>query len=147
MGWYHVNNTGKGINLGDGEEVHYNEDFLARYVPTKEEVLALVPSFKNEDLEGYEAWPLCMKFVAAAGDWYNLHLKMTSLFLKRWTLSRLFTAKARPMSVSQCCVPTTLPAKARRFVWTARKRTNVLSLRSRARPRKSISRPLWWAII
>lgn len=31
MGWYHVNNTGKGINLGDGEEVHYNEDFLARY--------------------------------------------------------------------------------------------------------------------
>ena len=27
---------------------------------------------------------------------------MTSLFLKRWTLSRLFTAKARPMSVSQC---------------------------------------------
>lgn len=73
MGWYHVNNTGKGINLGDGEEVHYNEDFLARYVPTKEEVLALVPSFKNEDLEGYEAWPLGMKFVAAAGDWYNLH--------------------------------------------------------------------------
>lgn len=73
MGWYHVNNTGKGINLGDGEEVHYNEDFLARYVPTKEEVLALVPSFKNEDLEGYESWPLGMKFVAAAGDWYNLH--------------------------------------------------------------------------
>jgi hypothetical protein len=22
MEWYHVNNTGKGINLGDGEEVH-----------------------------------------------------------------------------------------------------------------------------
>lgn len=73
MGWYHVNNTGKGINLGDGEEVHYNEDYLAKYAPTKEEVLDLVPSFKNEDLEGYESWPLGMKFVAAAGDWYNLH--------------------------------------------------------------------------
>lgn len=32
-----------------------------------------MPSFKNEDLEGYESWPLGMKFVAAAGDWYNLH--------------------------------------------------------------------------
>lgn len=73
MGWYHVNNTGEGINLGDGEEVHYNEDYLAKYAPTKEEVLDLVPSFKNEDLEGYESWPLGMKFVAAAGDLYNLH--------------------------------------------------------------------------
>lgn len=72
MGWYHVNNTGKGITLGDGEEVHYNEDYLAKYAPTKEEVLDLVPSFKNEDLKGYESWPLYMKFVAAAGDWYNL---------------------------------------------------------------------------
>ena len=72
MGWYHVNNTGKGITLGNGEKVHYNEDYLARYAPTKEEVLDLVPSFKNEDLDGYESWPLYMKFAAAAGDWYNL---------------------------------------------------------------------------
>ena len=28
MGWYHVNRIGKGICLGDVDEVHYNEDFI-----------------------------------------------------------------------------------------------------------------------
>lgn len=72
MGWYHVNNSGKGINLGNGEDIHYNEEFLAKYAPTKEEVLETVKSMSKEELEGYESWPLCMKLVAAAGDWYDL---------------------------------------------------------------------------
>ena len=29
MGWYHVNKIGKGICLGNVDEIHYNEDFIA----------------------------------------------------------------------------------------------------------------------
>ena len=35
MGWYHVNRIGKGICLGNVDEVHYNEDFIAKHTPTK----------------------------------------------------------------------------------------------------------------
>mgnify|MGYP001234926313 FL=1 len=38
----------------------------------KEEVLETVESIRNEDLDGYESWPLYMKPVAAVGDWYDL---------------------------------------------------------------------------
>lgn len=72
IGWYHVNNSGKGINLGYVEDFRYNEEFLAKCAPSKEEVLETVESIRNEDLDGYESWPLCMKLVAAAGDWYDL---------------------------------------------------------------------------
>lgn len=34
MGWYHVNRIGKGICLGNVDEVHYNEDFIAKHTPT-----------------------------------------------------------------------------------------------------------------
>lgn len=37
MGWYHVNNSGKGINRGYVEDFRYNEEFLAKNVPSKEE--------------------------------------------------------------------------------------------------------------
>lgn len=39
IGWYHVNNSGKGINLGYVEDFRYNEEFLAKCAPSKEEVL------------------------------------------------------------------------------------------------------------
>lgn len=39
MGWYHVNRIGKGICLGNVDEVHYNEDFIAKHTPTKDEAL------------------------------------------------------------------------------------------------------------
>lgn len=72
IGWYHVNNSGKGINLGYVEDFRYNEEFLAKCAPPKEEVLETVESIRNEDLDGYESWPLYMKPVAAVGDWYDL---------------------------------------------------------------------------
>lgn len=37
MGWYHVNHFGKGIFMGEARKIKYNEDFLAKYVPSKEE--------------------------------------------------------------------------------------------------------------
>lgn len=72
IGWYHVNNSGKGINRGYVEDFRYNEEFLAKCAPPKEEVLETVESIRNEDLDGYESWPLYMKPVAAVGDWYDL---------------------------------------------------------------------------
>lgn len=72
MGWYHVNNTGKGIVLGYGKDIHYNEEFFANYVPTKEEVLKTARTIRKEDLEGYETWPLYVKFAAAADDSWAL---------------------------------------------------------------------------
>lgn len=53
MGWYHVNNSGKGINLGYVEDFRYTEEFLAKYAPSKEEVLETVEYIRNEDLNGY----------------------------------------------------------------------------------------------
>lgn len=41
MGWYHVNRIGKGICLGDVDKIHYNEDFIAKHTPTKDEALKL----------------------------------------------------------------------------------------------------------
>ena len=35
MGWYHVNRIGKGICLGNVDEVHYNEDFIAMFTCSK----------------------------------------------------------------------------------------------------------------
>lgn len=72
IGWYHVNNSGKGINRGYVEDFRYNEEFLAKCAPPKEEALETVESIRNEDLDGYESWPLYMKPVAAVGDWYDL---------------------------------------------------------------------------
>lgn len=37
MGWYHVNNSGKGFTLGYGDDIRYIEEFLAKNVPSKEE--------------------------------------------------------------------------------------------------------------
>lgn len=39
MGWYHVNRIGKGICLGNVDEIHYNENFIAKHTPTKGEAL------------------------------------------------------------------------------------------------------------
>lgn len=41
MGWYHVDHFGKGIFMGEARKIKYNEDFLAKYVPSKEEAVAL----------------------------------------------------------------------------------------------------------
>lgn len=49
MGWYHVNNSGKGINLGYVEDFRYTEEFLAKYAPSKEEVLETVESIRNTE--------------------------------------------------------------------------------------------------
>lgn len=40
MGWYHVDHFGKGIFMGEARKIKYNEDFLAKYVPSKEEAVA-----------------------------------------------------------------------------------------------------------
>lgn len=59
MGWYHVNRIGKGICLGNVDEVHYNEDFIAKHTPTKDEALELKQrDIRDDELEGYETWPL-----------------------------------------------------------------------------------------
>lgn len=44
---------GKGINLGYVEDFRYTEEFLAKYAPSKEEVLETVEYIRNEDLNGY----------------------------------------------------------------------------------------------
>lgn len=49
MGWYHVNNSGKGINLCYVEDFRYNEEFLAKYAPSKEAVLETVESIRNTE--------------------------------------------------------------------------------------------------
>ena len=33
MGWYHVRRSGKGIFLGPVENVHFNMEALAKYLP------------------------------------------------------------------------------------------------------------------
>ena len=49
MGWYHVNNSGKGINLCYVEDFRYNEEFLAKYAPSKKAVLETVESIRNTE--------------------------------------------------------------------------------------------------
>ena len=55
MGLYHVNRIGKGICLGNVDEVHYNEDFIAKHTPTTDEALELKQrDIRDDELEGYE---------------------------------------------------------------------------------------------
>lgn len=42
MGWYHADRTGKGILLGKTSDIHFDETFLAKYAPTKEEAKKLL---------------------------------------------------------------------------------------------------------
>ena len=64
MGWYHVNRIGKGICLGDVDKIHYNEDFIAKHTPTKDEALKLkLRDIRDEELDGYETWPLYKKWM------------------------------------------------------------------------------------
>ena len=65
MGWYHVDRTGKGILLGDTEKVNFDEAFLAKYAPTKEEAEKLLREERCEvDLDDFANWPLHKKFMA-----------------------------------------------------------------------------------
>lgn len=66
MGWYHVNKIGKGICLGDVDGIHYNEDFIEKHTPTKGEALELKQhDIRDDELEGYEAWPLYKKWISS----------------------------------------------------------------------------------
>lgn len=74
MGWYHVNRIGKGICLGNVDEVHYNEDFIAKHTPTKDEALELkLRDIRDEELDGYETWPLYKKWMAITQDAWSFH--------------------------------------------------------------------------
>lgn len=69
MGWYHVNKIGKGICLGNVDEIHYNEDFIAKHTPTKDEALELKQrDIRDEELDGYETWPLYKKWMIMTQD-------------------------------------------------------------------------------
>lgn len=79
MGWYHVNRIGKGICLGNVDEVHYNEDFIAKHTPTKDEALELKQrDIRDDELEGYETWPLYKKWMAITQDVWSFHREVNN---------------------------------------------------------------------
>lgn len=60
MGWYHVDHFGKGIFMGEARKIKYNEDFLAKYVPSKEEAIAFGKGEYGEaKFADYEMPPNC----------------------------------------------------------------------------------------
>ena len=62
MGWYHVDHFGKGIFMGEARKIKYNEDFLAKYVPSKEEAIALGKGEYGEaKFADYDSWPVVKK--------------------------------------------------------------------------------------
>ena len=69
MGQYHVDRTGKGIFLGRTSDIHFDEEFLAKYAPTRKEA----KEFLNEEgynvnLRDFEEWPLHKKFMVTPGN-------------------------------------------------------------------------------
>lgn len=69
MGWYHVDRTGKGIFLGKTSDIHFNEAFLAKYAPTKEEAEKLLDdNERHADLDSFEDWPLHKKYMVTPGN-------------------------------------------------------------------------------
>lgn len=62
MGWYHVDHFGKGIFMGEARKIKYNEDFLAKYVPSKEEAIAFGKGEYGEaKFADYDSWPVVKK--------------------------------------------------------------------------------------
>lgn len=59
MGWYHVDHFGKGIFMGEARKIKYNEDFLAKYVPSKEEAIAFGKGEYGELNYDEHAYNLC----------------------------------------------------------------------------------------
>lgn len=79
MGWYHVNRIGKGICLGDVDKIHYNEDFIAKHTPTKDEALKLkLRDIRDEELGGYETWPLYKKWMVITQDAWSFHREVNN---------------------------------------------------------------------
>lgn len=79
MGWYHVNRIGKGICLGNVDEIRYNEDFIAKHTPAKDEALKLKQrDIRDEELEGYEAWPLYKKWMAITQSAWSFHREVNN---------------------------------------------------------------------
>ena len=81
MGWYHVNRIGKGICLDDVDGIHYSEDFIVKHTPTKDEALKLKQhDIRDDELEGYETWPLYKKWMAITQDVARMnHRKFTQM--------------------------------------------------------------------
>ena len=79
MGWYHVDHFGKGIFMGEARKIKYNEDFLAKYVPSKEEAIAFGKGEYGEaKFADYDSWPVVKKLAvvpknlwALSGDYYG----------------------------------------------------------------------------
>ena len=79
MGWYHVDHFGKGIFMGEARKIKYNEDFLAKYVPSKEEAVAFGKGEYGEaKFADYDSWPVVKKLAvvpknlwALSGDYYG----------------------------------------------------------------------------
>lgn len=64
MGWYHVRRSGKGIFLGPVENVHFNMEALAKYLPDWNEEGVEVNDLPENILSTRNEWPLLWEFAA-----------------------------------------------------------------------------------
>ena len=64
MGYYHVGETGKGMYMGDLDDVSLKIEKLAPFLPKFSETKRLMRAIPKELLKTYDKWPLLWKVAA-----------------------------------------------------------------------------------